>query len=45
MGVRKERGLVKRKSIFEFNVELKEKAKELAKSHVDVKPIKYILKK
>ena len=32
------------KSIFDLNIELKEKAKELAKNHVDVKPIKYMLK-
>ena len=44
MPVRKERSLQKKKSIFELNVELKNKAKELAKNHVDVKPIKYILK-
>jgi hypothetical protein len=44
MPVRKERSLKKKKSIFELNVELKEKAKELAKNHVDVKPIRYILK-
>jgi hypothetical protein len=44
MPVRKERSLKKKKSIFELNVELKNKAKELARNHVDVKPIKYILK-
>jgi hypothetical protein len=44
MPVRKPRGLKEKKSIFELNIELKEKAKELAKNHVDVKPIKYMLK-
>ena len=44
MPVRKERSLRQKKSIFEINLELKEKAKELAKNHVDTKPIKYMLK-
>lgn len=44
MPVRKERSLRQKKSIFEINLELKEKAKELAKKHVDTKPIKYMLK-
>lgn len=44
MPVRKERSLKQKKSIFDLNLELKEKAKELAKNHVDVKPIKYMLK-
>lgn len=44
MPVRKERGLKEKKSIFELNIELKKKAKEIAKNHVDVKPIKYMLK-
>ena len=44
MPVRKERSIKDKKSIFELNLELKEKAKELAKNHVDKKPIKYMLK-
>lgn len=44
MPVRKERSIKEKKSIFELNLELKEKAKELAKNHVDKKPIKYMLK-
>lgn len=44
MPVRKERAIKEKKSIFELNLELKEKAKELAKNHVDKKPIKYMLK-
>lgn len=34
----------KSKSIFELEKELKQKAKELAKNHIDKKPIKYLLK-
>ncbi len=33
------------KTIFELEIELKEKAKQLAKNHVDKKPVKYLLKK
>jgi hypothetical protein len=44
MSARKERSLNKKKSIFELELELKIKAKEMAKIHVDKKPIKYMLK-
>lgn len=44
MPVRKKRSLKEKKSIFELELELKEKAKELSRNHIDKKPIKYILK-
>ena len=34
----------KQKTIFEMEHSLRQEAKELAKKHVDVKPVKYILK-
>ena len=34
----------KRETIFEQEYRLKQEAKEIAKNHVDVKPIKYLLK-
>lgn len=34
----------KRETIFEMEYRLKQEAKEIAKNHVDVKPIKYLLK-
>ena len=36
--------VIKQETIFEMEHRLKIEAKELAKKHVDVKPIKYILK-
>ena len=44
MSVRKERSLNKKKNIFELEIELKKKAKDIASKHVDKKPIKYMLK-
>ena len=34
----------KHETIFEMEYRLKQEAKEIAKNHVDVKPIKYLLK-
>ena len=34
----------KQETIFEIEHRLRQEAKELAKKHVDVKPVKYILK-
>lgn len=42
--MKKQNALEKQETIFETEHRLRKEAKELAKNHVDKKPIKYLLK-